>query len=83
MKKTYKNDWFRKGIAFRKQEEEERSELLKDHRARWAKKTQELHQECEEDGGHDFEDLPKNGFNQPNYATGEWPQGCCKCRKRK
>jgi len=81
--KTYKHDWFRKSIAFRKQEHAEKSELLKDHTAKWAKKRQELFQECEEDGGHDYQDLPDNGINHTSYSTGEWPQACSKCRMRK
>jgi len=80
---TYKNDWFKKRIDFGKQELRERRILLSEHSKEWGLKTQLLHKECEEDGGHDYQDLPENGFNNPHFVTGEWPQGCSKCHKRK
>lgn len=76
-----KQDWWRKRIDFRNQKRAEENEILKDHNEKWRLKTLELHQECSDDGGHLYEDLPHNGINHPNYATGEWPQACTKCRK--
>ena len=76
-------NWFRKRIEFEKQERLERIEILKEHSKKWGLKTQVLHRECEEDGGHEYRPLPENGFNRPNHVTGEWPEGCRKCRKRK
>jgi len=79
----YKNDWFQKGAEFRSRRDFEKSELLKEHYEIWAIRESELHAECEEDGGHDFRNLPDNGMNHPSYGTNEWPQACSKCRMRK
>jgi hypothetical protein len=81
--KKYKNDWWEKYSNFENQKIDEEAEVLKDHDEKWRKKREELEKECEEDGGHNFVDLPDNGVNHPHFLTGEWPKSCSKCHKQK
>ena len=83
MKTKYKNDWFRKRIAHEREKRDECDELLKYHNKKWLNKKLELYAECESDGGHDYQDLPRNGMNSPSFSTGEWPKACSKCHKCK
>lgn len=66
-----------------KVEREERSILLAPHNEKWRRIRQDIKQQCEALGGHEWVAAPDNGFNAPHFMTGEWPMYCRHCRSSK
>ena len=76
------DDWFGARVKLERHEDTEREDALCEHNKAWSELHAKFRAECEKSGGHDFTDLPRNGFNRPHFMTGKWPRACSKCGMR-
>lgn len=72
----------RERVASDRLERDERSAALELHNAKWRDIRAALMKRCEALGGHQWTDLPHNGFNRPHFLTGNWPQRCRICNTK-
>ena len=77
-----RNDWFGARVNLERHEDAEREEALCEHEKAWSELLAKFRAECEKTGGHEFEDLPNNGWNRPHRLIGQWPRACRKCGMR-